>query len=176
MTTANPLNISFTPADAAELYQVPNWSGGWFRVSDKGQIEVTPSPGLHAPLRATDPIMTTAWTARNHGYMIYDTLIATDSNFKIQPQMADWTISDDKLTYTFTLRDGLKWHDGAPVTAEDCIASLKRWTAVDGMAQKLAQFTASLEAGGPTLLGLPVATWVAGVGGLWALLAAWPRR
>ena len=34
----------------------------------------------------------------------------------------------------------------------------------------------ALEAGGPTLLGLPVATWVAGVGGLWALLAAWPRR
>ena len=48
-------------------------------------------------------------------------------SFKIQPQMADWKVSDDKLTYTFTLRDGLKWHDGAPVTAEDCVASLKRW-------------------------------------------------
>ncbi|GGI89319.1 biosynthetic arginine decarboxylase [Deinococcus wulumuqiensis] len=52
MTTANPLNISFTPADAAELYQVPNWSGGWFRVSDKGLMEATPAPGLHASLRA----------------------------------------------------------------------------------------------------------------------------
>ncbi|KEF33353.1 MULTISPECIES: biosynthetic arginine decarboxylase [Deinococcus] len=48
MTAAPP----FSPADAAELYQVPNWSGGWFRVSDKGQMEVTPAPGLHAPLRA----------------------------------------------------------------------------------------------------------------------------
>ena len=34
----------------------------------------------------------------------------------------------------------------------------------------------ALEAGGPQLLGVPVSTWVAGVGGLWALLAAWPRR
>lgn len=42
---------TFTVADAAELYQVPNWSGGWFRVNDKGQVEVTPAPGLHAPLR-----------------------------------------------------------------------------------------------------------------------------
>ena len=52
MTTANPLNTSFTPTDAAELYQVPNWSGGWFRVSDKGLMEATPAPGLHASLRA----------------------------------------------------------------------------------------------------------------------------
>ena len=72
-------------------------------------------------------IITTAYITRDHGYMVYDTLLATDSNFKIQPQMADWKVSDDKLTYTFTLRDGLKWHDGAPVTAEDCVASLKRW-------------------------------------------------
>ena len=51
--TANAaLNGSFTTTDAAELYQVPNWSGGWFRVSEKGKLEVTPSPGLHAPLRA----------------------------------------------------------------------------------------------------------------------------
>ena len=78
--------------------------------------------------------------------MVYDTLLATDSNFKIQPQMADWKVSDDKLTYTFTLRDGLKWHDGTPVTAEDCVASLKRWGKADSMGQKLMDFTASLEA------------------------------
>ncbi|MBR1163455.1 ABC transporter substrate-binding protein [Bradyrhizobium elkanii] len=101
---------------------------------------------MHSDLRVIDPIMTTAYITRDHGYMIYDTLLATDSNFKIQPQMADWKVSDDKLTYTFTLRDGLKWHDGAPVTAEDCVASLKRWGKVDGMGQKLMDFTASLEA------------------------------
>ena len=100
---------------------------------------------MHSDLRVIDPGFTTAYITRDHGYMIYDTLLATDSSFKIQPQMADWKVSDDKLTYTFTLRDGLKWHDGAPVTAEDCVASLKRWGRVDNMGQKLMDFTASIE-------------------------------
>src|SRR6267142_858280 len=101
---------------------------------------------MHSDLRIIDPGFTTAYITRDHGYMVYDTLLATDSSFKIQPQMADWKVSDDNLTYTFTLRDGLKWHDGAPVTAEDCVASLKRWGKADGMGQKLIDFTASLEA------------------------------
>jgi peptide/nickel transport system substrate-binding protein len=101
---------------------------------------------MHSDLRIIDPGFTTAYITRDHGYMVYDTLLATDSNFKVQPQMADWKVSDDKLTYTFTLRDGLKWHDGTPVTAEDCAASLKRWGRVDNMGQKLMDFTASIEA------------------------------
>src|SRR5258708_6458042 len=101
---------------------------------------------MHSDLRIIDPGFTTAYITRDHGYMVYDTLVATDSNFKIQPQMAEWKISDDKLTYTFTLREGLKWHDGAPVTAEDCVASLKRWSKNETMGQTLMDFTASLEA------------------------------
>jgi peptide/nickel transport system substrate-binding protein len=101
---------------------------------------------MHSDLRVIDPGFTTAYITRDHGYMVYDTLLAEDANFKIQPQMAEWKVSDDKLTYTFTLRDGLKWHDGTPVTAEDCVASLKRWGRNDGMGQKLMDFTVSLEA------------------------------
>src|ERR1700743_3622991 len=101
---------------------------------------------MHSDLRVIDPLFTTAYITRDHGYMIYDTLLAIDSSFKIQPQMADWKVSEDKLTYTFTLRDGLKWHDGPPVTAEDCVASLKRWGRNDVMAQKLMEFTAGIEA------------------------------
>src|ERR1700752_4018042 len=101
---------------------------------------------MHSDLRVIDPEFTTAYITRDHGYMVYDTLLATDANFKVQPQMADWKVSDDKLTYTFTLRDGLKWHDGAPVTAEDCVASLKRWGKNDNMGQKLMDFVASIEA------------------------------
>jgi peptide/nickel transport system substrate-binding protein len=101
---------------------------------------------MHSDLRIIDPGFTTAYITRDHGYMVYDTLLAEDADFKIQPQMADWKVSDDKLTYTFTLRRGLKWHDGTPVTAEDCVASLKRWGKNDGMGQKLMDFTASIEA------------------------------
>jgi len=99
----------------------------------------------HADLKNIDPIWTTAYITRNHGYMVYDTLFAMDANLEVQPQMVDsWSASDDGLTWRFTLRDGLAWHDGAPVTAADCVASIKRWGARDGMGQKLADATKDL--------------------------------
>ena len=101
---------------------------------------------MHSDLRIIDPVFTGAYITRDHGYMVYDTLLATDSSFKIQPQMADWKVSDDKLTYIFTLRDGLKWHDGSLVTAEDCVASLKRWSKNETMGQTLMDFTDTIEA------------------------------
>ena len=54
-----------------------------------------------------------------------------------------WELSTDKLTYTFTLRDGLKFHDGQPVPSIDCITSLERWGKQDALGQKLAQATES---------------------------------
>jgi len=92
----------------------------------------------HADLKNLDPIWTTAYITRNHGYLIYDTLFAMDESFTPQPQMVDtWETSSDGKVWTFKLRDGLKFHDGADVTSEDVIASLKRWGARDGMGQKL---------------------------------------
>ena len=64
--------------------------------------------------------------------------------------VGDWSVSDDGLTYTFTLRDGLMWHDGDPVTAADCVASIQRWGRRDGMGQKLIQFTRELVASSTT--------------------------
>ena len=81
----------------------------------------------HANLAVLDPIWTTAYVTRNHGYLVYDTLFAKDAQLRIQPQMVDkWTVSDDKLTWTFTLRDGLEFHDGKPVTTED-VTFVNRW-------------------------------------------------
>jgi peptide/nickel transport system substrate-binding protein len=101
----------------------------------------------HSDLKILDPIWTTAYIVRNHGYMIYDTLFALDGKGEIQPQMVDkWTMSDDKLTWTFTLRDGLEFHDGQPVTTEDVIASLKRWASRDAWASAVAVKVAELKA------------------------------
>ena len=100
---------------------------------------------MHSDLKILDPIWTTAYIVRNHGYMVYDTLFAMNEKLEVQPQMVDrYEVSADKLTYTFTLRDGLLWHDGQPVTAEDCVASIKRWGAKDSMGQKLMGVTAGL--------------------------------
>src|SRR5262245_40593601 len=109
--------------------------------------ETTLKVSLHSDLKIVDPVWTTALISTHHGMMIYDTLFALDRNLQAQPQSVDkWTVSADQLTWTCTLREGLEWHDGAPVTAEDCVASLQRWSARDGMGQKLMSFVAELKA------------------------------
>ena len=96
---------------------------------------------MHSDLKIVDPIWTTAYITRNHGYMIYDTLFAMDGKGEIKPQMVDkWTVSPDNLVWTFTLRDGLMFHDDKPVTAEDVVASIKRWSQKDSLGQKLFSF------------------------------------
>jgi len=105
---------------------------GAARAADPTTIRFVP----HADLQALDPMGSTANIVKMHGFMIYDTLYGLDENFVPQPQMVDtMTLSDDGKTYRFVLRSGLKWHDGAPVKAEDCVASLKRWAARDAAGQ-----------------------------------------
>ena len=95
---------------------------------------------MHSDVKVLDPVWSGAYITRNYGYMVYDTLFAMDEKYQVKPQMVDsYTTSDDGLVWTFKLRDGLEWHDGQPVTAEDCVASLKRWSVRDAMGQKLAK-------------------------------------
>lgn len=100
---------------------------------------------MHSGLRVTDPIITTAHITRHHGYMIYDTLLAVNADFEVTPQMASVEMSADGLSYTFTLREGLTWHDGTAVTPADCVASLKRWMQRDSGGQLIADAMTGLE-------------------------------
>ena len=125
---------------------------GWIIGSAPGPAlaETTLKVVMHSDLKIVDPIWTTAYIVRNHGYMVYDTLFAMDSKGEIRPQMVDkYEVSHDNLTYTMTLRDGLVWHDGKPVTAEDCVASIKRWAAKDSMGQKMMTFVKELQVVNP---------------------------
>ena len=100
---------------------------------------------LSTELQILDPIVTRINSARVFAYLVYDTLVAMDSDGNFRPQMLDrWEISDDKLTYTFTLRDGLAWSDGAPVTADDCVASIERWAKRDPFGGAMMDAVASL--------------------------------
>ena len=77
---------------------------------------------MHSDLKILDPIWTTAYIVRNHGYLVWDTLFAMDEKFDVKPQMVDkYDVSADKLVWTFTLRDGLEWHDGKPVTRKTAL-------------------------------------------------------
>jgi len=93
---------------------------------------------FHGDIPTYDPIWTTANMSAYHGGMVYDTLFGIDDKQQPQPQMVKkWALSDDKLTWSFELRDGLKWHDGTAVTTADIVPSLKRWAARDGGGQHM---------------------------------------
>ncbi|MBU8539309.1 ABC transporter substrate-binding protein [Falsiroseomonas tokyonensis] len=100
----------------------------------------------NADLQTLDPINTTAGVVQSHAHMIYDQLFGRDAQQRPQPQMVGaYSVSDDALVWRFTLREGLAFHDGAPVTAEDVVASLRRWGARDPHGRQLMAITASME-------------------------------
>ena len=104
----------------------------------------------HSNLAILDPIWTTAYMSRNHGYMIYDTLFGTDENSQVKPQMVEsWSESKDHRLWTFKLRKGLAFHDGEPVTGEDVVASLARWGKRDAMGVALMTFVERMDSPSP---------------------------
>jgi peptide/nickel transport system substrate-binding protein len=81
-----------------------------------------------ANLANPDPVWSTATMATINGLMIWDTLYGVDGTLTPRPQMcAGHELSSDELTWTFTLREGLLFHDNVPVRAIDCVTSIKRW-------------------------------------------------
>ena len=81
-----------------------------------------------ADIAILDPIATTGFVTRNHGFLVFDTLYGWDEQYRAHPQMVEGhTIEDDGLTWVMTLREGLRFHDGEPVRARDVVASLRRW-------------------------------------------------
>lgn len=124
---------------AAAVLPLPAFSQG----AAARTIRVIPQ----ANLTSVDPVWTTAVVTRNHAFMIYDQLCAQDAAGVIRPQMVEgWLVSDDRLTVTFTLRDGLAFHDGERVLAKDAVASIKRWARRDPFMQVLWPSVADVEA------------------------------
>ncbi|BBK30633.1 peptide/nickel transport system substrate-binding protein [Stella humosa] len=102
---------------------------------------------MHADVRTLDPVWTTQTIASIHGNMVYDQLFNLDSSLTPQPQLVEtWTVSDDKKTYVFTLREGTKFHDGTPIRSADAIASFRRWAARRNAGKLMLDFTDSITA------------------------------
>ena len=100
-----------------------------------------------ANLTLLDPVFTTATVTSNHGYYVFDTLYSNGPDGVPHPQMAEGhTISDDGRVWRIRLRDDLSFHDGEPVRASDCIASIKRWSVRDSFGQLLAAAVDAYEA------------------------------
>lgn len=100
---------------------------------------------LESEVVILDPHVTTASITRTFGYHVFDTLFSMDSKGEIHPQMVDtFRTSADGLVWEFTLRPGLSFHDGAPVTAADCVASLRRWAPLDSLGRMLMAATGTM--------------------------------
>ena len=100
-----------------------------------------------ANLTSLDPVWTTATVTRNYAYLVYDTLFGTDDALTPRPQMAEGhTVEDDGRRWTIRLRDGLVFHDGTPVLARDCTASLARWMRRDSLGGTIAAVLEAMEA------------------------------
>ena len=100
-----------------------------------------------ADLSTLDPHWNTAYVTRNHGFMVFDTLYGTDADYAPRPQMVEGhVVEEDGRRWTLTLREGLRWHDGEPVLARDCVASIRRWASRDGFGATLMAATEELSA------------------------------
>jgi len=118
-------------------------AGAQAQPAPKNVLRVAP----HADLKTLDPVAASIVITRMHGLMIYETLFAWDANLQPKPQMVEsFSTSDDKLSWTFTLRPALKFHDGQAVTTRDVIASLTRWMKRDTIGGKLGEYTEGMEA------------------------------
>jgi peptide/nickel transport system substrate-binding protein len=101
----------------------------------------------YADAAALDPIWSTAYSTRNHAFLIFDTLYGLNERFEAVPQMvAGHVTENDGRLWRLTLRPGLKFHDGSPVLARDCVASLRRWSRRDAFGQALMAATDELGA------------------------------
>ena len=100
-----------------------------------------------AALSSIDPVWTSAMVVRNFGMMVFETLYGRDAAMNPKPQMlAGELIENDGKRRTMTLRDGLRFHDGEPVLARDCVASLRRWMKRDPVGATIEVRVDALEA------------------------------
>src|SRR5437588_2453671 len=101
----------------------------------------------HADLASLNPVWTTADITRNFALAVYDTLYGYDAEFNVQPQMVEGhAIENNGLQWDLQLRDGLRFHDGSPVRAPYCVATIMRWAKRYPMGQALVKRTAELAA------------------------------
>ena len=98
-------------------------------------------------LAVLDPVVTSARPTRNHGYLVFDTLYGIDTDWRPRPQMIEGhQVENDGLTWTLTLREGLRFHDRTPVLGRDAIASIRRFAQRIALAGALMAMTDELSA------------------------------
>src|SRR5262252_1807899 len=98
-------------------------------------------------LSLLDPHFAGPRSRRTHAYLVFDTLYGIDTSWSAQPQMVEGhQVGEDGLTWSLTLRDGLRFHDKEPVLARDVVASIRRFATRTSFADALMAATEELSA------------------------------
>lgn len=163
------LGMTFLSQGSILAQQPQPQRGGTLRV---GMIGEPPSLDHH---------WTTSITSAEILNNINEGLFAIDSKFTPRPMLVDkWTVSPNRLTYTFTLRRGVRFHNGKELTSEDVKASLERWGRVAGRGRALFATVTAVTAPDPLTVVLrlrePHALLLAELGFSQQLAAIFPKE
>lgn len=122
-------------------------AGGQLTAPALGQAPKTLIHVPQASMATLDPVWTTAVVTRNAGAMLWETLYGRDERLNPQPQMVEGhRVEEGGKRWTMRLREGLLFHDGEPVRARDCVASIRRWMKRDLVGQTIEARLDALEA------------------------------
>lgn len=122
LTLVGSAGLPFTRLTFAQDEQEELKEGGALKIAIVGE-----------PPAVVDSMFTTATITEDISPHLFESLFAKDSSFNPKPMLVDdYDLSNDELIYTFKLRSGVKFHDGAELTADDVVTSLKRWSAITG--------------------------------------------
>lgn len=121
---------------------------------------------LNAQPPTLDPHMSTATATRDTSRLVFESLMVLNSSYEPVPFLAEELENEDNRIFTFHLREGILFHNGEEMTAEDVVASMNRWKDLDPRAQKylgedsvfeeVDDYTVVLELDNPTPLALGV--------------------
>lgn len=101
-------------------------------VEEGGELQVA----VPAQPPTLDVVTTTATAARDISQHIYEALVTYNSKLEVEPMLAEsYDISEDGKTVTFHLREGIKFHNGDDLTADDVVASMERWQGLSSSAK-----------------------------------------
>lgn len=103
-------------------------SDGTEVAADETNTDATLNIAYSTNLQTLDPHLTTNQSTRDVSRQIFEQLLTLNEQYEVVPSLAEsYEVSEDGLTYTFHLREGVRFHNGEEMLAEDEVASMEKW-------------------------------------------------
>src|SRR5690606_28034680 len=121
-----PRYVKGTAAIAAAALLISCSSGS---APEDGEQPTSIKVAIPAEPASMDPHVTGNYVVGEMGRPVFESLLTTDSAGEVQPMLAEsYEVSEDGKQITFSIREGLQFHDGSELDVDDVVASMERWT------------------------------------------------